>query len=86
MLSSSGGASTKLIDAQALAAMKPSGFFINIARGGVMVNEDALISALQAGQIAGAGLDVFVKKPLVKTLIPTMLRRLVRVVTPSLYA
>lgn len=59
-----GGANTHMIDAAALAAMKPSGIFINIARGDV-VDEDALIAALQSGQIAGAGLDVFAKEPLV---------------------
>ncbi len=59
-----GGANTHLIDADALAAMKPTGIFINIARGDV-VDEDALIAALQAGQIAGAGLDVFAREPIV---------------------
>jgi lactate dehydrogenase-like 2-hydroxyacid dehydrogenase len=59
-----GGANTHMIDAAALAAMKPSGIFINIARGDV-VDEDALIAALQTGQIAGAGLDVFAKEPIV---------------------
>jgi len=59
-----GGGNTHLIDAAALAAMKPSGIFINIARGDV-VDEDALIAALQSGQIAGAGLDVFAKEPIV---------------------
>lgn len=59
-----GGANTHMIDAAALEAMKPSGIFINIARGDV-VDEDALIAALQTGQIAGAGLDVFAKEPIV---------------------
>lgn len=59
-----GGSNTHLIDAAALSAMKPSGIFVNIARGDV-VDEDALISALQSGQIAGAGLDVFAKEPIV---------------------
>jgi len=57
-----GGSNTHLIDAAALAAMKPTGIFINIARGDV-VDEPALIAALQAGQIAGAGLDVFEHEP-----------------------
>ncbi|EIJ82197.1 D-isomer specific 2-hydroxyacid dehydrogenase NAD-binding protein [Bacillus methanolicus PB1] len=43
--------------------MKPSAFFINIGRGEV-VNEAELIQALQDGQIAGAGLDVFETEPL----------------------
>ena len=59
-----GGANTHLIDATALAAMKPTGIFVNIARGDV-VDEDALIAALQSGQIAGAGLDVFAQEPIV---------------------
>jgi len=59
-----GGANTAMIDAAALAAMKPTGIFVNIARGDV-VDESALIAALQSGQIAGAGLDVFAKEPVV---------------------
>lgn len=51
-----------LIDATALACMKPHAFFINIARGDV-VDETALIAALKAGQIAGAGLDVYEFEP-----------------------
>lgn len=51
-----------LIDAQALAAMKPEGYLINIARGDV-VAEAALIEALQQGRIAGAGLDVYEFEP-----------------------
>ena len=70
-----GGDNTNLIDARALAAMKPSGIFVNIARGDV-VDEDALIAALQKGQIAGAGLDVFAKEPFV----PDALRALENVV------
>lgn len=45
------------------AIMKETAFFVNIARGTV-VAEDALISALEQGEIAGAGLDVFVEEPL----------------------
>ncbi len=59
-----GGSNTHLIDADALAAMKQTGIFVNIARGDV-VDEEALIAALQSGQIAGAGLDVFAKEPIV---------------------
>ena len=44
-------------------AMKPTSYFINLARGGV-VDEDALINALESGQIAGAALDVFNDEPL----------------------
>lgn len=59
-----GGANTNLIDADVLAAMKPTAHFINIARGDI-VDEDALIAALESGGIAGAGLDVYAKEPLV---------------------
>ena len=52
-----------LIDAKALAAMKPSAYLVNVARGKV-VNEPALIEALQAGRIAGAALDCVWEEPL----------------------
>lgn len=55
--------SKHLIDAQALASMKPSACLINIARGAI-VDELALINALEMRQIAGAGLDVFAVEPL----------------------
>jgi D-2-hydroxyacid dehydrogenase (NADP+) len=51
------------IDAKVFAAMKPKSFFVNLARGGV-VDETALIEALNGKQIAGAALDVFSQEPL----------------------
>ena len=58
-----GGAGTRhLINAQVLQALGPRGFLINVARGSV-VDESALIEALQQGTIAGAGLDVFAQEP-----------------------
>lgn len=53
----------KMIGARELALMKPSAFLINISRGGV-IDETALVDALQTGQIAGAGLDVFLYEPI----------------------
>jgi len=54
---------TNLIDAAALAAMQPSAYLVNCARGRV-VDEPALVAALQAGTIAGAGIDVTWDEPL----------------------
>ncbi|MCA1553844.1 MAG: C-terminal binding protein, partial [Chloroflexi bacterium] len=51
-----------LIDAHALALMKPTAFLINAARGG-LIDESALLTAVRAGQIAGAALDVLVTEP-----------------------
>ncbi|MFN4159605.1 MAG: 2-hydroxyacid dehydrogenase [Gemmobacter sp.] len=51
-----------LIDAEALAQMRPHAILVNIARGDI-VDEAALIAALQAGRIAGAGLDVYEFEP-----------------------
>jgi D-2-hydroxyacid dehydrogenase (NADP+) len=53
----------KLMGAAAFAAMKPSAYLINVARGRV-VDEPALVAALQAGRIAGAALDCTVQEPL----------------------
>ena len=59
----SGVPSTRhLINEEVLNALGPRGFLINVARGTV-VDEAALIRALQDGRIAGAGLDVFESEP-----------------------
>jgi phosphoglycerate dehydrogenase-like enzyme len=52
-----------LIGEEELQAMKPTAYLVNVSRGGI-VNEPALIKALQEGWIAGAGLDVFEMEPL----------------------
>ncbi|WP_294621655.1 D-glycerate dehydrogenase [uncultured Roseovarius sp.] len=58
-----GGSDTHhIISTPVFEAMKPTGHFINIARGDV-VKETALIKALETGQIAGAGLDVYEHEP-----------------------
>ena len=56
------GETHHLIDGHALSAMQPHARLINISRGNV-IDEAALIKALQAGQIAGAGLDVYEHEP-----------------------
>jgi phosphoglycerate dehydrogenase-like enzyme len=55
----------QFIGAREIAAMRPGAFIVNIGRGEV-IDENALIEALQAGKIGGAGLDVFEKEPLPK--------------------
>ena len=71
-----GGPETRhLIGAAVFAAMSPQAIFVNIARGDV-VDEAALVAALESGAIAGAGLDVYEQEPLV----PKRLRALENVV------
>ncbi len=52
-----------IVDKDLLAAMKPTAYLVNVARGGV-VDEQALIEALETGEIAGAALDVYAQEPL----------------------
>lgn len=53
-----------LLDARRIGLMKPEAYLVNTARGG-LVDEDALIAALEAGRIGGAGLDVYAHEPTV---------------------
>ncbi len=69
-----------LIDARRLQLMKPDAFLINTARGDV-VDEQALVAALAAGTIAGAGLDVYEREPAVT---PALLTRENVVLLPHL--
>src|SRR6185295_553785 len=52
-----------MIGAAQLDLMRPDAYLLNVARGAV-IDEPALIAALERGAIAGAGLDVFVEEPL----------------------
>jgi hydroxypyruvate reductase len=63
MVSCPGGAAThNLVNAEVLAALGTKGVVINIARGSV-IDEPALVEALQDGKLGGAGLDVFADEP-----------------------
>jgi len=76
VLTCPGGAATRhLIDRRVLEALGPNGILINVSRGSV-VDETALIEALQSGALGGAGLDVYAAEPAV----PAALRELDNVV------
>lgn len=63
IVAAAGGAeSRRLVDADVLDALGPGGYLINVARGSV-VDEGALVIALEDGRLAGAGLDVFADEP-----------------------
>lgn len=67
-----GGAGTRAImDAAAIAALGPQGYLVNVSRGST-VDEEALITALESGAIAGAGLDVFLNEPAIDPRFATL--------------
>ena len=67
----SGGPSTRgLVDAEVIDALGPEGVLVNIARGEV-VDQDALVAALEQGRLGGAGLDVFRDEPEVPAQLTT---------------
>jgi lactate dehydrogenase-like 2-hydroxyacid dehydrogenase len=66
-----GDATHHIVNASVLAALGEDGILVNIARGS-LVDEPALVAALQAGTIAGAGLDVFADEPKVPDALRTM--------------
>lgn len=69
-----------LVDRQVLTALGPNGWLVNVARGS-LVDEEALVAALTAGQVAGAALDVFEDEPNIPS---TLLDRSNVVVTPHI--
>jgi D-3-phosphoglycerate dehydrogenase len=63
IITAAGGEATrKLVNSEIFALMPEDSFLINVSRGSI-VDEEALVAALQQGQIAGAGLDVFYSEP-----------------------
>ena len=53
-----------IINAARIAMMKPTAYLINTARGD-LIDEEALIAALEAGKLGGAGLDVYAREPMI---------------------
>jgi lactate dehydrogenase-like 2-hydroxyacid dehydrogenase len=72
VVSAAGGAGSRgIVDARVLDALGPEGVLVNVARGSV-VDEPALVAALEKGRLGGAGLDVFAHEPTVPPALWTM--------------
>lgn len=72
IIAAAGGSGTRhLVDRDVLAGLGPGGYLVNIARGSV-VDQEALVEALTAGRLAGAGLDVFTDEPNVPEALPAL--------------
>lgn len=72
VLACPGGPATRhIVNREVLRALGPTGILVNIARGTV-VDEDALVAALQSGELGGAGLDVVANEPHVPKALLTM--------------
>lgn len=81
VVTAAGGEQTRhLVDADVLDALGPHGFLVNVARGSI-VDEEALVAALEVGRLAGAALDVFTDEPHVPAVL---LRRANVVLLPHL--
>lgn len=72
-----------LLSARRLALLQPTAYVINTARGQI-IDEDALIAALSAGKIAGAGLDVFEHEPAVRPELMALARQGKAVILPHM--
>jgi lactate dehydrogenase-like 2-hydroxyacid dehydrogenase len=71
VIASAGPDATKMINREVLEALGPDGILVNVSRGRV-VDEAALIEALQSGRLGGAGLDVFEDEPRVPAALLAM--------------
>ena len=80
-----GDETENLIDAREIAHMKPGVRIVNCARGGI-VNEGALLAALESGHVAGAAVDVWSEEPPVSELVKRLIAHPRVVVTPHLGA